>query len=165
MNLQERKMNRMSDMIDSTREDIVWTKPIEGYEEYILTENGMVWSKKYKRWLKTSIDESGYVRVVLCKNRKLKTFFLHRLLFETFVRKLEPNEDCHHIDHNPQNNRLQNLKPVDRIEHRRNHHIGIKQPKRSEYWIQRHVLWAYKKKDPVTGRFIKNASTKKAEEI
>ena len=164
MNLIKEK-NRMSDMIDSSREDIIWTKPIEDFEQYILTKNGMVWTKKYKRWLKTSIDESGYVRVVLCKNRKLKTFFLHRLLFETFVRKLEPNEDCHHINKNPLDNRLQNLTAVDRIEHRRQHQQGVKQPKRSQYWIQKHVQWAYKKKDPVTGRFVKNAQAQKNKEV
>ena len=60
-------------------------KDIKDYEgRYAVTEDGQIWSYKRKIFLKPSKNKNGYLKVVLCKEAKTKTFFVHRLVLETY---------------------------------------------------------------------------------
>lgn len=83
-------------------ENICWIKPIHGYEDYLITVNCAVWSTITNVWKKQYIDKEGYLRV----NLKDKSFSIHRLLFETFVRPLKKGEIVHHLNENKTDNRL-----------------------------------------------------------
>lgn len=51
----------------------------------------------------------GYLRVIFCKNNKVKYFLVHRLVAEEFI--LNPNNlpQVNHIDENKTNNQVDNL--------------------------------------------------------
>ena len=71
-------------MIDSTKENVCWIKPIKGHESYLITITGQVWSTKRKIWLKAGKTKDKHLLVVIDN----ETRSVHRLVFETFVRKL-----------------------------------------------------------------------------
>jgi len=104
----------------------IW-KEIEGYEDYFVSNFGMIKSFKGKdingNILSQSKNSSGYFVVKLYKNGKPKPERIHNLLFETFNNiKLKKNECIHHIDKNPLNNNLNNLQKMTNSEHISLHH-------------------------------------------
>lgn len=101
-------------------------KPIKGYEgQYEVSTLGRIKSlkrdvfrenrygkgfvKHKEMILANNIVKSGYVMTTLHKNGKPKSFFIHRLVAETFI--LNPNayKEINHIDKNRQNNNVNNL--------------------------------------------------------
>ena len=102
------------------RMDTVYS--IKGWEGfYGITKDGRVWSypriinssrRKAKikgRWLKPSTCKRGYCRLIFKANGRAKTVYLHRLLAETFLGCIE-GKSIDHIDGNPSNNSLDNLR-------------------------------------------------------
>lgn len=71
---------------------------------YVMNSRGMIMSSRDK---KKDIDK--HQKIDLWEGGKQKTCLVHRLVAEAFI----PNPDnlpiCHHIDHNPLNNRVDNL--------------------------------------------------------
>lgn len=63
--------------------------------------------------------ESNYVAVNLFKNKKIKMFFIHRLVASAFLDKKDERPEVNHIDHNPENNAVSNLEYVNRDENLR----------------------------------------------
>ena len=63
-------------------------KLIEGYDHYYVSSTGMVWNKKLNHilpgWMR-----SGYKAVTLMKNKKPRTYTIHRLVALAFI----PNPD------------------------------------------------------------------------
>ena len=45
---------------------------IKDYEDYLIYEDGLVFSKKTNIFLKPQYDKDGYEMVCLCKNNKKK---------------------------------------------------------------------------------------------
>lgn len=100
----------------------IW-KDIKGYEGYYQVSNtGSVKSltrevnrsdnKKgfYKsRILKLNQDKKGYLRVKLTKNSKAKTFKVHRIVADHFLKKSIHNKEINHLDGNKKNNKISNL--------------------------------------------------------
>ena len=89
----------------------IW-KDIEGYKGlYQVSNKGRV-----KRLLGTSerilrpvIKSSGYLKVVLCKNGRVKQFQLHRLVANAFIPNLDNKPQVNHLDENKLNNCVYNL--------------------------------------------------------
>lgn len=136
----------------------IW-KDIRNYVGLYQASNfGRVKSLNYKRTGKERIlvpfkDGRGYLQVTLCKKgQKNKNMKIHKLVFETFYRRLLPNEECHHINHDVECNISTNLVARDAFlhnsEHKKNnknflghHHSKETRQKISkaikEYWKRR----------------------------
>lgn len=95
----------------------IW-KNIAGYEEYYqISNNGKVKSlyridcrgqTRNEKILKPG-DASGYLMVILSKNRKKRPFKIHRLVLYAFIGKPQKGMVARHLDGNRLNNRLDNL--------------------------------------------------------
>jgi len=94
--------------------DEIW-KSIKGYEGlYEISNLGRIKSfhqdKINGKIIKTFIDEKdGYVRLRLRKNKKEKSFLVHRLVADAFLNNKNNFSQINHKDENKQNNCVDNL--------------------------------------------------------
>jgi hypothetical protein len=96
-------------------------KTIENYPNYEISDCGMVLSHYSGNILKSQkhyID--GYLQVVLSKNGKLKNFTVHRLVAQAFIPNPENKREVDHIDRDPSNNHISNLRWVTSSENNQN---------------------------------------------
>ena len=90
-------------------------KYIKGYEHlYQINDNGIVF--RNNKQLKTSDNGHDYVNVVLTKNGKPKTHYIHRLVAEAFIPLIDGKNHVNHIDGNKKNNNVNNLEWCNRSE-------------------------------------------------
>jgi len=100
-------------------------KPIKGFEGiYEVSNKGRVKSlsrivvhrnrtqPKSERILKNNTNKGGYNMVVLCKNNRTYPKLVHRLVAEAFIPNPLNKAVIDHIDTNPQNNNVENLRWV-----------------------------------------------------
>jgi len=91
---------------------------------YAVTDNGQVWSCQYSRdnknrqWKKKkpSIGRLGRKLVTLCSCGKRRKAKVHALVMEAFVGVRPDGSECRHLNGNPADNRLENLKYGTQIE-------------------------------------------------
>ena len=89
--------------------DEIW-KVIDGFETYSVSTLGRVNNNNTGRLLKGYKNTNGYMRVCLTKNGEQKHLFIHRLMAFAFIENLESKSDVDHMDNNPANNSLDNLR-------------------------------------------------------
>lgn len=85
---------------------------IKNYEDYEITSEGEVISHKLTtpKILKPRVREVyKYKYINLCKNGKVKTYFIHRLVATHFVKNPKNKPQVNHIDGNSLNNNYKNL--------------------------------------------------------
>lgn len=87
-------------------------KTIMGFEEYLITTCGKVWSLKSKRFLKNQTDRYGYYYVHLQTKGKEKKYKIHRLVALAYIPNPENKPQVNHIDGNKLNNSVSNLEWV-----------------------------------------------------
>jgi len=58
---------------------------------------------------KPSLDSSGYRQIILTKNKKRKSFKVHRLVAIAFIPNINNLPQINHLDENKQNNNVNNL--------------------------------------------------------
>jgi len=88
--------------MSKTEKDIEIWKPIQNYEEYMVSNKGRVKRLAYyknigngakqfreERIIKPQKRGSGYYHVMLCKNGKAKGFTVHRLVAQAFIPRIE----------------------------------------------------------------------------
>lgn len=92
---------------------------IEGFEDYMISDIGTVYSKKSKRLLSPSVSGSGdHLMVGLCLNGKEIKKWVHRLVAEAFIEKpSDEYTDVHHINYCKTDNRPENLMWLTHAEH------------------------------------------------
>ena len=71
---------------------------------------GRVRNKKTNRILTPSINHQGYCRVFLSSYPIRRQVFIHRLVGEAFIPNPDNLKTIDHIDNNPSNNLLENLR-------------------------------------------------------
>jgi len=96
------------------------SKEIDGFPNYLIFEDGRVFSKKSNKFLKPHIDKLGYCRVDLCNDGKHKLFMNHRLVGLHFIPNPNNKEIIDHIDRNRSNNHISNLRWVTYSENNQN---------------------------------------------
>ena len=121
---------------------------IQGYENYIIYDDGRIYSKYKNRYLNPTPNNFGYKCLNLCKNGKYKPFLVHRLVALHYINNPE-NKDCiDHIDGNKLNNNVKNLRWVTATENQNafknkysNNISGIK----NVYYCKTTNRWKYEK--------------------
>ena len=89
-------------------------KDIKNYEGlYAITPEGEVWSYRRKKFLTPRDNGTGYLRVKLCKDGKVKKYMIHRLVAEAYIPNTDNLPQVNHKDENKANNCLQNLEWCD----------------------------------------------------
>ena len=108
-------------------------------ENYEVTIDGRVFSKGFfrvnhksgsgymtkPRQLKHGVSKTGHCYVSLGRNNH---HLIHRLVYKAFVGDIPKGFEIHHIDGNPENNRIDNLSLVTR-----QHHVLIHQLQEKGY--------------------------------
>lgn len=94
--------------------------------DYIIYDNGIIYSTNriidtttnHKRFLEgklklTKIEKNGYERVGLYINKKIKFFYVHRLVAMAYIPNPNNLPIVNHIDRNRKNNNVSNLEWCD----------------------------------------------------
>ena len=120
---------------------------IEGFENYIIFEDGMIINFWTGLELKPCKNHEGYLRIGLSKNGKVKDFKLHRLLALTFIPNPDNLPEVDHIDRDRSNNNLENLHWVTALENCQNK--GIPKTNTSGHknitWHKIYKHWRFEK--------------------
>lgn len=99
-------------------------RDIRGYEGiYQVSNEGRVRSLMYGKIkvLKIRRLSSKHIQIQLHKDGISKFYRVHRLVAEAFIPNPNNYTEVHHIDENPENNRVENLKWITHQEHREKH--------------------------------------------
>jgi hypothetical protein len=86
-------------------------KKIEGYENYMVSETGMILNIKRNKHL-VNVIADRYMIVLLYKKNKRKRHYVHRLVAQAFCQKQEGKKFVNHKDLNKHNNNSFNLEWV-----------------------------------------------------
>lgn len=76
---------------------------------YEVSNLGNIRNKKTKRIRKTSINNKGYKHIIIYIDKKAKTFFVHRVVANNFIKNKNGYKEVNHKDENKLNNCVDNL--------------------------------------------------------
>ena len=93
---------------------------INGYEDYLIYNDGRVFSKKRNRFLKQAANGRGYIQVRLYKDGKVKSHLIHRLVAQHYIDNLENKRCVDHINRIRTDNRVDNLRWATHSENNQN---------------------------------------------
>lgn len=103
-------------------------------DHYYVNKEGDIFIKGKGIASRNSSDDGRYVSTTMClKDGTRRCRDLHRVVYETFKGEVPEGYVVHHIDDNPKNNKLNNLKL---ITHRENILIGMRKTDRKK-WSKR----------------------------
>ena len=91
-------------------------KQIKGFEDYLITLDGKVFSLKTMKFLKSKVTNAGYSQIQLFNKNGYKYFSVHRLVAEAYIQNIENKEQVNHMDGNKLNNLMCNLEWMTRSE-------------------------------------------------
>lgn len=95
-------------------------KPIPFAPEYLVDTKGNVFSTRTNKFLSHRTNERGYKRTQLRIDNKKINFFIHRLVWETYVGPIPEGKWIDHIDRVRDNNDLSNLRVLTQQQNRWN---------------------------------------------
>lgn len=85
---------------------------INEFPNYKISNSGIVYSTRFKKILKQQNNADGYKVISLANNNIKKTFLVHRLVAEHFIKKIKDKNLVNHKDSNKSNNKVSNLEWV-----------------------------------------------------
>ena len=102
-------------------------KQIEDYQGYYLSVEGDVYSNKNTKprklkQQKASQSKKGYYQVRLYRESVGTLFYVHRLMYETFVGKIPDDKQIDHIDGDTSNNVVENLQLLTKRQNMKKYH-------------------------------------------
>ena len=131
----------------TTDVDLSKYKQIVVFPNYLLNDEGKIYSLAYKKFLKFQNHQEGGSYVQLTNGGKQKDFFVHRLVGMHFLKKDNPKyNSIRHIDGDKTNNHVNNLKwcyvgGVEMLESRRD----------TPYYNPKTAIKPIKRKSPKSG--------------
>jgi len=94
---------------------------------YSITEDGQVYSHRWKRVLSLNKNNKGYYYVTFKKRGSRKNHLVHRLVAGAFIENAENKRCVNHIDGNKTNNNISNLEWCTHSENNKHaYSIGLK---------------------------------------
>ena len=84
-------------------------KTIPSFPMYEITTSGKIWSKKHHKYLQFNKQRGKYLLVDLWNGKRFPCK-VHRLVLETYIGPCPRGMECRHLNGNPSDNRLENLK-------------------------------------------------------
>ena len=118
---------------------------INGFPDYLIYNDGRVWSKKSNKFLKEFKNDRGYIQIVLSDENKKYTFTAHRLVAEHYIPNLENKPQVDHINRNRSDNRVDNLRWVNIQEQNDNRGTWITNKSKHKYisWNKSEKKWVF----------------------
>ena len=84
-------------------------KVVKDFPDYLIYEDGRVWSNKTNKFLKHAHTLKGYASVELFNTNGSKRLLIHRLVAEAYIPNPDGLPQINHKDENPRNNHVSNL--------------------------------------------------------
>lgn len=85
-------------------------KQIDGFEDYLITLDGKVFSLKTMKFLKSKVTNAGYDQIQIFSGKgNYKYFSVHRLVADAYISNPENKPQVNHMDGNKLNNLMCNL--------------------------------------------------------
>ena len=102
---------------------------LNNFSNYVINDSGnnekSIWSIPKNKWLKPFIHNSGHLIFCLVDDCGKRTFGgLHRWIAKAFIENPNNYDVVHHKDHNPQNNKIENLQWISKPDHCKLHCSG-----------------------------------------
>lgn len=94
---------------------------IQGYPNYLIYEDGRVFSKIRRRFLKGSFKNDGYIHITFPNDKKIR---VHRLVAQHYIPNPHNYPLIDHIDRNRVNNDISNLRWVNNSMNQQNTNIS-----------------------------------------
>ena len=96
-------------------------RPVIGFDGYYVSNYGRVFNanliRNERKAMKPYENSKGRITITLTKNGKRYKKIIARLVAEAFIPNPENKPEVHHIDGNPRNNNVKNLRWVTKEEH------------------------------------------------
>ena len=116
---------------------------IQEYPNYCISTLGNVENMTTGNIMIPQLNNKGYFYVQLSKNNKTKKLQIHRLLALAFIKNPQEKDCVDHIDGNPKNNNINDLRWATRMENSRNQKLNIKNTSgvKGVYWYASKNKW------------------------
>ena len=118
---------------------------IQGFSDYLIYEDGRVFSKKSNIFMKQSKNRDGYLQLCLSNRGKPMSKTIHRLIAEYYIPNPENKPEVDHIDRDKINNNIENLRWVSSQENSENR--GLRNDNKSGhkniYWGKSEKKWTF----------------------
>lgn len=123
----------------------IW-KTIENYKTYSVSTFGNIRNDLTSKILKGRPNKFNHLRIQLYKDKKANSFYIHRLVALAFIPNPENKAQVDHIDNNPTNNNLTNLRWATSQENLRNSQIASNNTSgvKGVSWYNREQKWVSK---------------------
>jgi hypothetical protein len=118
----EKEMNILIEEYNNSRNKFIYKelwKTIDGFPNYMVSTYGRVYNVKHDKHVRQYFSRR-YFNVALSSNGKTTHFRVHRLVCQAFLLNPENRPLIDHIDNNPKNNNIENLRPASHAENSRN---------------------------------------------